>query len=170
MHTGCKKNVHMFLLYHIKRDAAQAASQIRKSVLVPVFFPVIFIFCFVFTLIRSICVSAVLCIHCVFIGISVGSIYISYRTSAVSAFIFIILCHLGIPPVDDYRITLAILPKSRKNIHQNDIAFFSSLYYNLSCKKNLPFKNFFYITPYLIIYTPLERPGSSPTGYFSVYL
>jgi len=42
-------------------------------------------------------------------------------------------------------------------IRQNDIAFFSSLYYNHSCKKNLPFKNFFYITPYLIIYTPLER-------------
>ena len=40
------------------------------------------------------------------------------------------------------------------------------LYYNLSCKKNLPFKNFFYITPYLIIYTPLEIPGSSPAGDF----
>mgnify|MGYP004488487827 FL=1 len=51
--------------------------------------------------------------------------------------------------------------KSRKVI-----AFFMELYYNLSCKKNLPFKNFFYITPYLIIYTPLEIPDSSPVGDF----
>lgn len=50
------------------------------------------------------------------------------------------------------------------------IAIFSKLYYNSVCKKNLPFKNFFYITPYLIIYTPLEIPGSSPIGYFSVYI
>ena len=52
---------------------------------------------------------------------------------------------------------------------RNVVAFFNFLYYNLVCKKNLPFKNFFYITPYLIIYTPLEILGSSPTGYFSVY-
>ena len=45
------------------------------------------------------------------------------------------------------------------------IAIFSKLYYNSVCKKNLPFKNFFY-DPLLIIYTPLERPGSSPTGSF----
>ncbi len=51
--------------------------------------------------------------------------------------------------------------KSRKVI-----AFFMDLYYNLCCKKNLPFKNFFYITPYLIIYTPLEIPDSSPVGDF----
>ena len=49
------------------------------------------------------------------------------------------------------------------------IAFLAVLYYNRTCKKNLPFKNFFYITPYLIIYTPLEIPGSSPTGDFLLY-
>ena len=48
------------------------------------------------------------------------------------------------------------------------VDFFNKLYYNRTCKKNLPFKNFFYITPYLIIYTPLETPGSSPTGCFSI--
>ena len=48
------------------------------------------------------------------------------------------------------------------------VAFSNDLYYNQTCKKNLPFKNFFYITPYLIIYTPLEHPGSSPTGVFSM--
>ncbi len=53
-------------------------------------------------------------------------------------------------------LTLVIMSKSQENIQQNIIAFFSSLYYNYCCKKNLPFKNFFYITPYLIIYTPLE--------------
>ena len=57
------------------------------------------------------------------------------------------------------------MPRNGKNL----IAFFSSLYYNQLCKKNLPFKNFFYITPYLIIYTPLERPDSSPIGSFTVY-
>ena len=62
------------------------------------------------------------------------------------------------------------MSKSQENIRQNIIAFFSNLYYNYCCKKNLPFKNFFYITPYLIIYTPLEIPGSSPTGYFSFYM
>ena len=37
----------------------------------------------------------------------------------------------------------------------------------MGCKKNLPFKNFFYIiTPYLIIYTPLETSDSSPVGRF----
>ena len=66
--------------------------------------------------------------------------------------------------------TLYIIPKTCGNIQQIIIAFFSSLYYNHICKKNLPFKNFFYITPYLIIYTPLETPGSSPTGCFSVVL
>ena len=50
------------------------------------------------------------------------------------------------------------------------VAFSNDLYYNQTCKKNLPFKNFFYITPYLIIYTPLESPGSSPAGAFSLYL
>ena len=89
---------------------------------------------------------------------------------AVLVFRFVIFSHLCIPPVECYRITLYILPKTNKNIHQNDIAFFSSLYYNCSCKKNLPFKNFFYITPYLIICTPLEIPGSSPTGCFSLDL
>lgn len=39
----------------------------------------------------------------------------------------------------------------------------------MGCKKNLPFKNFFYIiTPYLIIYTPLETPVSSPVGCFFI--
>ena len=56
------------------------------------------------------------------------------------------------------------MPGNGKNL----IAFFSGLYYNQICKKNLPFKNFFYITPYLIIYTPLERPDSSPIGSFTV--
>ena len=51
---------------------------------------------------------------------------------------------MNVPPVKCYQITLYILPKTRKNIHQNDIAFFSSLYYNRTCKKNLPFKNFFF--------------------------
>ena len=60
------------------------------------------------------------------------------------------------------------LDKNRVHIGGNVVAFFNILYYNLVCKKNLPFKNFFYITPYLIIYTPLEIPGSSPIGYFSV--
>lgn len=42
----------------------------------------------------------------------------------------------------------------------------------MGCKKNLPFKNFFYIiTPYLIIYTPLEIPYSSPIrDFFYPYL
>ena len=48
-----------------------------------------------------------------------------------------------------------------------NIAFFPFLYYNITCKKNLPFKNFFYIiTPYLIIYTPLGGLGSSPIKTF----
>ena len=39
------------------------------------------------------------------------------------------------------------------------VAFSNDLYYNQTCKKNLPFKNFFTINnPLLIIYTPLERP------------
>ena len=60
------------------------------------------------------------------------------------------------------------LDKNRVHIGEMLLLFFNILYYNLVCKKNLPFKNFFYITPYLIIYTPLEIPGSSPIGYFSV--
>ena len=59
--------------------------------------------------------------------------------------------------------------KHKKYKSRNVIAFLADLYYNLSCKKNLPFKNFFYITPYLIIYTPLEIPGSSPTGDFLLH-
>ena len=54
-----------------------------------------------------------------------------------------------------------------------NIAFFPFLYYNITCKKNLPFKNFFYIiTPYLIIYTPLGGLGSSPikTFFFCSFL
>ena len=60
--------------------------------------------------------------------------------------------------------------KHTKYKSRNVIAFLMDLYYNLSCKKNLPFKNFFYITPYLIIYTPLEIPGSSPAGDFFMYI
>ena len=50
------------------------------------------------------------------------------------------------------------LENNRVQISRNVIAFLAVLYYNRTCKKNLPFKNFFYITPYLIIYTPLEIP------------
>jgi len=53
------------------------------------------------------------------------------------------------------RFTLTIIPKTRGNIHQNMLHFFTKLYYNHTCKKNLPFKNFFYINPlFNYLYSP----------------
>ena len=109
--------------------------------------------------------------------------------SAVFTLRFIVFCHYYFPPDGIYlpgspdtlqnpvflfhTSSLKVLhidyyPKNRGEYSSKYVAFFTKLYYNHSCKKNLPFKNFFYITPYLIIYTPLEIPGSSPIGYFSV--
>ena len=45
------------------------------------------------------------------------------------------------------------------------IAIFSKIYYNSTVKRIYPSKIFF-TNPLLIIYTPLETSGSSPTGYF----
>lgn len=45
------------------------------------------------------------------------------------------------------------------------IAFSSKLYYNLTCRRIYPSKILF-TDPLLIIYTPLETSGSSPTGCF----
>ena len=51
------------------------------------------------------------------------------------------------------------------------LLFFSFYIIIWVVKRIYPSKNFFYIiTPYLIIYTPLEPPGSSPVGWFSLFL
>ena len=67
-------------------------------------------------------------------------------------------------------ITSYIVPKTSKNIQQNHIAFFPIYIIIIIVKRIYPSKIFFLHTPYLIIYTPLETPGSSPTGCFTVYL
>ena len=48
------------------------------------------------------------------------------------------------------------------------ILLFFGIYIIIDFVKEFTLQKFFYITPYLIIYTPLETPGSSPTGCFSV--
>ena len=53
---------------------------------------------------------------------------------------------------------------------QNHIAFSNKVYYNITCKKSLPFYNSFYKTPYFIIYTPLETPDSSPVRGFNLFM
>ena len=46
-------------------------------------------------------------------------------------------------------------PKNRGEYSSKYVAFFTKLYYNHSCKKNLPFKNFFYINPlFNYLYSP----------------
>ena len=45
-------------------------------------------------------------------------------------------------PSSCFQITLCIVTNCRKNIHQNDIAFFSNLYYNWLCKRIYPSKIF----------------------------
>ena len=57
------------------------------------------------------------------------------------------------------------LDKNRVHIGEMLLLFYIII---LFVKRIYPSKIFFYITPYLIIYTPLEIPGSSPIGYFSV--
>ena len=47
------------------------------------------------------------------------------------------------------------------------ILLFFPVYIIIVLVKEFTLQKFFYITPYLIIYTPLETPGSSPTGCFS---
>ena len=59
----------------------------------------------------------------------------------------------------------------KNRVHIGEMLLLFSIFYIiiLFCKKEFTLqKIFFYITPYLIIYTPLEIPGSSPIGYFSV--
>ena len=48
------------------------------------------------------------------------------------------------------------------------ILLFFPIYIIIGFVKEFTLQKFFYITPYLIIYTPLETPGSSPTGCFSM--
>ncbi len=48
------------------------------------------------------------------------------------------------------------------------ILLFFPVYIIIGFVKEFTLQKFFYITPYLIIYTPLETPGSSPTGCFSI--
>ena len=47
------------------------------------------------------------------------------------------------------------------------IAIFTNIYYNSTVKRIYPSKIFF-TNPLLIIYTPLETTGSSPTGCFTL--
>ena len=58
----------------------------------------------------------------------------------------------------------------KNRVHIGEMLLLFSIFYIiiLFVKRIYPSKIFFYITPYLIIYTPLEIPGSSPIGYFSV--
>ena len=95
------------------------------------------------------------------VGMAIPGIHLILSISAICGtfvifvFIFIILCHLSIPPNAIYLVTLYILPKRQRNIHQNDIDFFSNLYYNQVCKKNLPFKNSFLHNPlFNYLYSP----------------
>ena len=75
---------------------------------------------------------------------------------------------LNLPPSTLFFYYNCYCSKNLTDYSRNDIAFFSNLYYNHLVKKIYPSKVFFtFITPYLIIYTPLEGPGSSPTGVFS---
>ena len=57
----------------------------------------------------------------------------------------------------------------KNRVHIGEMLLLFSIFYIiiLFVKRIYPSKIFF-ITPYLIIYTPLEIPGSSPIGYFSV--
>ena len=59
------------------------------------------------------------------------------------------------------------LDKNRVHIGEM-LLLFSIFYIIIGFVKEFTLQKFFYITPYLIIYTPLEIPGSSPIGYFSV--
>ena len=58
----------------------------------------------------------------------------------------------------------------KNRVHIGEMLLLFSIIYIIiiSVKRIYPSKILFYITPYLIIYTPLERPGSSPTGSFSL--
>ena len=63
-------------------------------------------------------------------------------------------------------ITKTIISISCGNIHEIILHFFPNYIIINDVKRIYPSKILFYITPYLIIYTPLETPGSSPTGCF----
>ena len=59
----------------------------------------------------------------------------------------------------------------KNRVHIGEMLLLFSIFYIiiLFVKKNFTLQKFFFtLTPYLIIYTPLEIPGSSPIGYFSV--
>ena len=54
----------------------------------------------------------------------------------------------------------------KNRVHIGEMLLLFSIFYIiiLFVKRIYPSKIFFYITPYLIIYTPLEIPGSSLSG------
>ena len=64
-------------------------------------------------------------------------------------------------PSSCFQITLCIVTNCRKNIHQNDIAFFSNLYYNWLCKRIYPSKIFLH-NPLFIL--PSKHPVAPLPG------